>query len=291
MESGDFDWTLYTDGSVAAGGVNGGGGVLIFGKYNGRVVKVETLTLAAGKYASSYQAEMMAMVTALKWLTARQDWMTARVVTDSKSGLDALASGGSWRRKDPLVQQVRSMMTQVESRRTITFCWVPGHCGLVGNELADVAAKEGSGLDQQGVGWLYSTARARIKASKRKRTFHHERSRATYAQDGVKMEREPVLEKAEAVSWRRFRIGHSMELRAYKARVLQEGESVCRRCGQEDESNLHVLLRCTFTADLRQRHNITSEADMAKQPRAVYKLWCWFRGGGRPPEETPPGDS
>jgi ribonuclease HI len=292
LGQGSYDLTLYTDGSVAEGGVNGGGGVVVYREREGHVEKVKTMKLAAGKYASSYQAEMMAMVAALKWLVAEPGWKNARVVSDSKSGLDALASRGSWRKKDPLVQEVRGMWTRVESGRTLTFCWVPGHCGLVGNEQADVVAKEGSKMDQQGVSWLYSTAKARIAATRRGRVFHHERSRDTYGDGGVKQEREPMLERGEAVSWRRFRIGHSMELRSYTVRVTKEGESMCRRCGEEEETNLHVLLRCPFTEELRHRHHITTAADFTKQPRAVYKLWCWFRGGGgRPPDETPPAAS
>ena len=97
-----------------------------------------------------------------------------------------------------------------------------------------------------------------------------------------------MLEKGEAVSWRRFRIGHSLELAAFRCRIGLETNDTCRRCGAEPEDNTHVLLRCTYTRDLRQKHGISKEADMVNQPRAAYKLWCWFRG--RPPETVPPND-
>ena len=66
----------------------------------------------------------------------------AIICTDSKSALQALE------RTDNVthycIQNIHKMLLELDESQHITFLWVPSHCGIAGNELADTLAKEGA---------------------------------------------------------------------------------------------------------------------------------------------------
>ena len=88
----DFDLVLFTDGSVAEGGVNGGAAVVVARDgWNGLQV-LKKIERPAGRICSSYHAELVAIREGLRWLIANSSaWMTARIVSDSKSALESVA--------------------------------------------------------------------------------------------------------------------------------------------------------------------------------------------------------
>ena len=122
--------------------------------------------------------------------------------------------------------------------------WVPSHCGLIGNDWADKAVADGAKLDQAGVVCHYDVTKSRIVGAQRKRSIEHERSRKVYAGGGIQWEKERDWSRQEAISYRRFRMGHSLELGAYRKRIGLQEVGTCRRCGEEEEDFEHVLLHC-----------------------------------------------
>ena len=59
----------------------------------------------------------------------------------------------------------------------LTFSWCPSHSGIRCNELADVAAKEGSTVEQEGVSRHYYSTKAAIRQATMEQPITLERPR------------------------------------------------------------------------------------------------------------------
>ena len=263
----DYKYVLYTDGSARESRYNGGAAVVV--TENDRVIA--STKRAAGRWCSSYQTEMVAMNLALDWLLENaESWENARIVTDSKSSAESMRRT-KYNTKNNLLKTIYEKLAKMTSKK-ITVTWVPSHCEVPGNELADVAAEEAANLDQTAVGWLFDVAKARCRASEPKIEIIHERSRETYQDKKIKEEEEAILTKDEVVKLRRLRTGHSTELGAYKKRIGMEGGESCRACRVEEETSEH-LMRCPVLERLRGVHKIHQLRDLVVQPLDGNRFW------------------
>jgi hypothetical protein len=62
----EFDWVLYTDGSALEGREMGGAAVVVTKEGPEGRERIEEKVVQAGRWCSSYQAEMVALVEALE---------------------------------------------------------------------------------------------------------------------------------------------------------------------------------------------------------------------------------
>ena len=154
---GAVDLTIYTDGAVEGGVGRGGAGVLVLEGQE----ESHRWSAPAGAACSSYAAELTAMCEAVEWIGRREDeWTTAAIITDSRSLLDALQGSGG----ESTLRRLRERLWRLnEGGQRVTLVWVPGHCGLPGNEEADQLAGLGCDLEQGGVVLDGATRRAKIR--------------------------------------------------------------------------------------------------------------------------------
>ena len=237
--------------------------------------------LAAGKVASSFQAEMVAVGGALKWLEeCSEEWGRATVASDSQASLRALKELGAGRAESVLVAANECVTRLREGGKRVRFVWIPGHSDVTGNEWADEEANKARGLEQSGVECCWKSVRARWKRREREQQFTHERCRKIYG-GGLKRETDDWCRR-DAVRMVRLRTGHSLELGAYRVRIGLEEEGSCRRCGAEPETIEHVW---DCPAGLLKRRWLGAEGVgvLAGDPTTAWEYWRWW-DGGRPPE-------
>ncbi|MBJ5627093.1 RNAse HI domain-containing protein, partial [Salmonella enterica subsp. enterica serovar Derby] len=94
--------------------------------------------------ATVLTSELHAIHLALQHIQSTPHYC-AVVYVNSLSPLEALCSAVCW--EHPMVCATRRLLRLLSSSGfLVQFCWVPGHVGIRGNDLADVAAKSVSSL-------------------------------------------------------------------------------------------------------------------------------------------------
>ncbi|KAF6198422.1 hypothetical protein GE061_008170 [Apolygus lucorum] len=98
-----------------------------------------------GAGCSNNQAELFAVAEALEWLLHQSVVNTQRsacIYTDSEVSLALLRNH---RIHLPTVERVRRLLFNLRGSWAIGLLWVKAHVGVLGNEVADILAKEAAG--------------------------------------------------------------------------------------------------------------------------------------------------
>ncbi|KAG8341483.1 hypothetical protein TRVL_07687 [Trypanosoma vivax] len=150
----DFDYQVWTDGSVVLD-VSSGAGALVYPKVGRR----EKVVLGAGSLACSYRAECVAMEAGLKRLVdviVLSKTHGTRVVafTDSLSLLMALNTRPA-AVEDAILRRIWELILHiVRLCVSVNFQFVLSHCGVPRNEAADKAAEQGNAKQQSYPAWV-----------------------------------------------------------------------------------------------------------------------------------------
>lgn len=86
------------------------------------------------------------------------------ILSDSKSSLQALCSKSKNRRE--MSMEIELLVHKLSQRGwTVSFQWIPSHCGIKGNEIVDQAAKAGAQLQNvtNNVNYTVSEIKSKIK--------------------------------------------------------------------------------------------------------------------------------
>jgi ribonuclease HI len=260
---------IFTDGSKVSNAV---GSAFISGSNISHGFKLNS-------QASIVTAELYALLQALTHVVSHREEKAFLVCSDSFSSLQAIDTLYS---PHTLVQGIHSLLASLSTKGVrVVFCWVPGHVGIQGNELADVAAKAATEKDFIHNDRLPFNDLKNIFKSLFKKKF----------QDLWEMENNNKLKEVkgsinpwdssirptrrEEVVLTRLRIGHTLFSHAY----LFSQDKIPPRCDtcNEVQSVRHLLVECTTHRDLRRRLSLENTiskvlGDDSKQIDKLFKF-------------------
>jgi hypothetical protein len=108
--------------------------------------------LLSKPFSSVFQIEIYAILQCA-YENIRRAYRNKRILIFSYSQVALRALDGP-KVKSDLVVECLNALSGVAGQNEVILAWVPGHCGIQGNEEADRLAKQASGLPLQGLNRL-----------------------------------------------------------------------------------------------------------------------------------------
>jgi ribonuclease HI len=100
------------------------------------------LSFSPGRYTTAFQAEVYAIkACTVENLNRNYKNRNICILSDSQAAIEAL---GKHQITSKLVWDCPQSLIQLAKRNRVQLIWVPGHEGIVGNEMADHLARTGS---------------------------------------------------------------------------------------------------------------------------------------------------
>ena len=214
----------------------------------------ERLSDSCGNNTSNYEAEIHAIKQTTEVLHQEFD-LNARTPTDliffsdSSSALEALKTPPF---NTPLLSQTALALHNLISAHniTITLQWIPGHCDITGNEIADKLAKEGACKEQKNYPCSMDTVKQILKNQSKEEWLNRwaggTTGRAYFVEKSCPSKKDDIdkLDRKDQSVIFQFRTGHAatnFHLNCLKP----QHEPHCRHCPWPYETNTHILLECS----------------------------------------------
>ena len=101
------------------------------------------ISFPTGQFSSIYRAEAKALEHALSYAESNiQAKSNVVFLTDSSTVLQNLKDG------DKILNNLLSTLNSCSEKHSVVLQWIPSHCDVQGNEVADKLAKEGAKYQQ-----------------------------------------------------------------------------------------------------------------------------------------------
>ena len=248
------DLAIYTDGSKDPGNNKCGMAFVIPEK---KVV----MKYRISDKNSIYTAELMAINKSIEWIKNEYYAGGVRalksreitVFSDSLSSLQALKSRNTGNRHG-IIEKILNDINDLKTKNIcINICWIPAHCGVAGNELADKAAKES--LHNPNVQLHIPITKqdfTNIVKAKINNVWQDQWNRSMkgrwYYQINSKIQRNNTntnknLTRKEEIIITRLRFGKT-KLNGNISIMIKDMQPKCRHCKVYDETIRHVLFEC-----------------------------------------------
>ena len=248
----------YTDGSAEEATKNGGYGSYICIPQSESPVSIYG---PCGRYCNNYEAEVIAIKKTVEKIEQgfKDGSMTPTmlvILTDSQSALEAIENHEHETSKllELLLETCHNIIQNYGIE--LIMQWIPGHCGILGNEKADALAKLGSKMPQPDEKVTYRTAKTLAKKHSRNswnnKWIQNDTGRELYKYQPAPNPRDAInqLDRKHQCNIFRMRTGHSA-LNAHRNRLNPLVPPNCRHCQHPLETVEHHLLHCGQLAELR----------------------------------------
>ncbi|GFX25563.1 probable RNA-directed DNA polymerase from transposon X-element [Trichonephila clavipes] len=193
------------------------------------VVSLSTvITDALPISASIYTAELHALRIALEHISLSCGKKFI-IYTDSLSALQSIVSLHS--SSHPILVDITYALANHLKKKDIRFCWIPGHAGITGNELADTAARSATGSSER-----FPIPHSDLKACFRLKLQSVWQSNWDQQTENKLHSIMPILaptapslsNRREQVIWTRLRLGHTRL--THRHLLLGEPPPYCEKC-------------------------------------------------------------
>lgn len=135
----NYETVIFTDGSKTKDGSGAGFLVNNDSLYNNMFKQCYRLP----NDSSVFQCEIFAIKEACKFIQNNIEIRSnIAICVDSQAALKALDSPST---SSKLVGECKDIINSIGMKATVTLIWVPGHCNIEGNEIADYLARCGAG--------------------------------------------------------------------------------------------------------------------------------------------------
>ncbi|XP_069968730.1 uncharacterized protein [Bactrocera oleae] len=212
--------------------------------------------------SSVFTAEAYAIKEAIQWITSSKGKYV--ICTDSLATVTAIRNTSN---SSPLISEIRDKL--IDSRNKIKIMWIPGHCGIPGNELADKEAKNAT-LSP----CIYVRTNGSNDILRFVVNFSKLKAKAEwYTYDNRYRLVNPELRKAvypstcsipEIQIFTRLRLGHTILTHQHILdRNITPG---CRLCNSPTNSVEHILNICPTFRHIRRDYVESSPSKLLKEP-------------------------
>jgi ribonuclease HI len=251
----DNSLVWFTDGSRMPSGMGSG----VFGVRPNR-----SLGFSSGKFLTVFQTEIYAILQCA-YENIRRAYRNKRILifSDSQAALRALVGP---KVTSDLVAECLNVLSGLAGRNELILAWVPGHCGIPGNEEANRIARQASCLPLQGPELALGIPRCSVREAFRAWTMKQHLCTwrdLTGHRHGKLFISGPRRKQADnllRLSRRQLKMvvailtRHDPVRKHLRTMGLFEWDSTCRFCRKEAETVQHIICCCTALAC--QRYNV-----------------------------------
>jgi len=242
---------LFTDGSKSSVSPNCGIGINVYHNNSN-----DRMYHSISNLFSIFSAECIAIIESLKYII-KNNLEHSLVFSDSLSSLQKLKSSPLLYPDDDFVCLIRVLIASIQSSgKTITLIWIPGHVGIVGNDIADSLAKQGASnpiitlINHIPLSDIFSILKEKTRNVWAEHWHTASQSKGAYyasIQGDIPskpwFQQYPHFSKKEVSTLIRMRIGHcSVPSHLFKIHVLDSPD--CSHCGLEVGTLDHIFFGC-----------------------------------------------
>lgn len=220
------------------------------------------LSVSMGKHPTVFQAEIYAIIECAS-ICLKRNYKNANICicSDSQAALNAVKSKTY---TSKLVWECILLLQKLSCRNMVNLYWVPGHCGIKGNEIADQLAKKGSSMQFIGPEPFFGLSACALKGelmnwektkvlSNWNTTSLARQSKRFIKPNALQTQKILNLTKSDLRIYTGLITGHCPS--KYHLKLIgKRNEDSCRFCKLVSESSEHLLCDCVALFHKRRRY-------------------------------------
>jgi len=242
-------------------------------------VFTKKIEISSGKYrigpfCSLFQAELIEIKNSIEFFQTYCENTIVQnrnvcIFSDSQSAISAIKQ---YRNSHPIVSDIKNLIISLENKFVFHFKWIKGHSGIIGNERADLLAKEASNVDlSESIYNLFplSFAKRHFKSVTINEWEHNWKMTSKASQTKQFF---PSINDRLAIKYLKpnykltqFLSGHG-NFNAYLKRFNLITNDLCD-CQQTSETPLHIIFECVLYES--ERHQLINAIHRSGHPLPI----------------------